>query len=81
MITLLVGTSIIACATFGWYGYKANLRIAAWGRNLDEQELILFGEIAPQDILELARYQPAPRRGESSMRTLNNRNYPTHQSL
>jgi hypothetical protein len=40
MITLLVGTSILAGVGLGWYGYKASLRIAAWGRGMDECDRI-----------------------------------------
>jgi hypothetical protein len=40
MIALLVGTSVVAGIGLGWYGYKASLRIAAWGRGMDECDLI-----------------------------------------
>ena len=38
MIPLMIGTSLVAGALLGWYGYKASLRIAAWGRNMNERE-------------------------------------------
>jgi hypothetical protein len=34
---LMVGVGV---AGLGWFGYKANKRIAAWGRNMDEVDLI-----------------------------------------
>ena len=40
MITFLVGISMLAGVGLGWYGYKASLRIAAWGRGLDECDRI-----------------------------------------
>lgn len=36
MISLLFGTLILAGIGLGWYGYKASLRIAEWGRGMDE---------------------------------------------
>jgi hypothetical protein len=40
MITLLVGISILGGVGLGWYGYKAFLRIEAWGRGMDECDQI-----------------------------------------
>jgi hypothetical protein len=40
VITLLIGTSMIAGIGLGWYGYKASLRIAEWGRGMDECDQI-----------------------------------------
>ena len=34
MVALLVGVSV-AVAGLGWCGYKASVRIAEWGRNMD----------------------------------------------
>jgi len=36
MMTLLVGMSVMAVGAAGWYAYKAGLRIAEWGRNMNE---------------------------------------------
>jgi hypothetical protein len=36
MIALLVGMSVMAGAAIGWYTYKAGLRIAMWGRKMNE---------------------------------------------
>jgi hypothetical protein len=40
MIALLVGTLIVAGVWIGWYGYRASLRIAEWGRRMDECDSI-----------------------------------------
>jgi hypothetical protein len=40
MITLLIGTSVAAVGGLGWYGFKASLRIAEWGRGMDECDRI-----------------------------------------
>jgi hypothetical protein len=40
MITLLIGTSLLAGIGFGWYGHKAKLRIDIWGKNEQAQDLI-----------------------------------------
>jgi hypothetical protein len=39
MIPLLI-VGAVGVAGLGWFGYKANKRIAAWGRNMDEVDLI-----------------------------------------
>jgi hypothetical protein len=40
MIVLLIGAGAVGVAGLGWFGYKANKRIAAWGRNMDEVDQI-----------------------------------------
>jgi hypothetical protein len=40
MITLLIGTSLLAGIGFGWYGHKAKLCIDTWGQNAQERDLI-----------------------------------------
>ncbi len=35
MVILITGASIAATCWLGWMGYKASLRIQAWGRGLD----------------------------------------------
>jgi hypothetical protein len=40
MTTLLIGISIFALVGLGWYGYKASLRIEAWGQGVDECDRI-----------------------------------------
>jgi hypothetical protein len=40
MITLLIGTSLLAGLGCGWYGHKAKLRIDTWGQNEQECDLI-----------------------------------------
>jgi hypothetical protein len=40
MIVLLISAGAASVAGLGWFGYKANKRIAAWGRNMDEVDLI-----------------------------------------
>jgi hypothetical protein len=35
MVSILIGTFAVAGAGIGWVGYKANKRIAAWGRNMN----------------------------------------------
>jgi hypothetical protein len=35
MTALLIGMSAIAGMGLGWYGYKAHLRIEAWGQNMN----------------------------------------------
>jgi hypothetical protein len=40
MIALLMGASVFAGVVLGWYGYKASVRIAVWGRNMDECDRI-----------------------------------------
>ena len=60
MIIFLLGTSTIAGVGLGWYGYKARLRIAEWGRGMDECDQIFqavaeeteganFGKRIPKD--------------------------------
>jgi len=39
MIALLIAGSM-GVAGLGWLGYRANQRIAAWGRNMDDVDLI-----------------------------------------
>ena len=36
MIPLLVGIVVVAGAGIGWVGYKANARIAEWGKRMNE---------------------------------------------
>jgi hypothetical protein len=36
MLPILIGAFAVAGAGLGWVGYKANKRIAAWGRNMNE---------------------------------------------
>jgi hypothetical protein len=40
MIPLLIGAFAVAGAGIGWVGYKANVRIAEWGRNMNECDRI-----------------------------------------
>ena len=40
MITLMVGASVLAGVGLGWYGYKASVRIEAWGQGMNECDLI-----------------------------------------
>jgi hypothetical protein len=40
MSALLIGMSAIVGIGLGWYGYKAHLRIEAWGRNMNECDQI-----------------------------------------
>ncbi len=40
MVIFLLGTSIVAVGGLGWYGHKASLRIAEWGRGMDECDQI-----------------------------------------
>jgi hypothetical protein len=40
MTALLIGMSAIVGIGLGWYGYKAHLRIEAWGRNMNECDQI-----------------------------------------
>jgi hypothetical protein len=40
MIALLIGTLALAGVALGWYGYRASVRIAVWGRNMDECDRI-----------------------------------------
>jgi hypothetical protein len=40
MIALLIGASVFAGVVLGWYGYKASVRIAVWGRNMNECDRI-----------------------------------------
>ena len=40
MVALLVGTSVVAGVWLGWYGYKASLRIRAWGQGMNECDRI-----------------------------------------
>jgi hypothetical protein len=40
MITFLLGTSAVAGVGLGWYGYRASLRIAEWGRAMNECDQI-----------------------------------------
>jgi hypothetical protein len=36
MLPILIGGFAVAGVGIGWVGYKANRRIAAWGRNMNE---------------------------------------------
>jgi hypothetical protein len=40
MSAFLIGTSVLAALALARFGYKASLRIAEWGRNMDEIDLI-----------------------------------------
>jgi hypothetical protein len=40
MIPLLIASFTVAGAGIGWVGYKANARIAEWGRNMNECDRI-----------------------------------------
>ena len=51
MIALLISTSLVAGTVLGWFGYKATLRIQAWGRNMNEQDRI-FQEAMPEASVE-----------------------------
>jgi hypothetical protein len=48
MIVLLVGVTVLAVTGLGWYGHKASVRIATWGRNMNEQDGI-FQAMADQE--------------------------------
>ena len=66
MIALLVGVSV-AVAGLGWCGYKASVRIAEWGRNMNACDEIIRtaskltgGELIPA----VERVSVAPPRGK-----------------
>jgi len=40
MMPLLIGVGAVGVAGLAWFGYKANKRIASWGRNMDEVDRI-----------------------------------------
>jgi hypothetical protein len=40
MTALLLGTTTLAVMMLGWFGYKAHLRIDAWGRKMNEIDRI-----------------------------------------
>jgi hypothetical protein len=40
MIACLIGVSALLGSGLGWLGYRASLRIAEWGRNMDECDRI-----------------------------------------
>jgi hypothetical protein len=51
MIILLMGS--VAVAGVGWFGYKANKRIAAWGRNMNEIDGIFQTANAAEEEAEM----------------------------
>jgi len=40
MMSLLIGSSLVAGIGLGWFGCKASRRIAQWGRNMNEVDRI-----------------------------------------
>ena len=48
MTTLLFGATTLAVVALGWYGYRAFVRIATWGRNMNDCDRI-FQEAAIHD--------------------------------
>ena len=52
MIALLVGVSV-AVAGLGWCGYKASVRIAEWGRNMNACDDIFrrASELAGEELM------------------------------
>ena len=49
MIALLIGVTTLAGMAFGWYGYKAHLRIETWGRKMNEIDGICQEESLADD--------------------------------
>jgi len=41
MIPLLFGATTLAVAVLGWYGYRASIRIAAWGERMNDCDRII----------------------------------------
>jgi hypothetical protein len=59
VIALLITTSIIAGAFLGWFGYRASLRIQAWGLNMNAQDRI-FQEAIREDGVDPASSRKRP---------------------
>ena len=57
MIALLVGTSTVAGVVIAWYAYKASLRIAIWGENMNSLDQIVRTVSSHEEA-----WQPRPTR-------------------
>ena len=65
MITLMVGASILAGIGLGWYGYKASIRIEAWGDGMNECDAIFQAVSEPAGD---GGFQGSPRRPVGNIR-------------
>jgi hypothetical protein len=65
MITLIVGASVLAGIGLGWYGYKASIRIEAWGRGMNECDLIFQ---AMSEDMDDGGFRGSPRRPVGNVR-------------
>ena len=55
MVMLIVGALVAVGVWIGWFGYKASLRIQAWGRRMDDLDEIFrrvtgAGDANPEDV-------------------------------